>query len=153
MNIESKLYGTEGPDGAEPLSPKLQRMNDWVLQTLGVVLRNFGIKQAKLDVTKSGLAPVIRLHIKPMKGIKPPQVLSEIDFDMMNGVAKSLMVRFGISDISITLTKAERKELQEYWEYIDTGITAESAAADALDKLQMKLELDIDPGDTVSNDA
>lgn len=128
MKIEVAMYGQKEDGVAAPAVPQpIYRLVQWIVQTLSVIMRTFGIAEVKLDIAPAGLVPVSSVKFQAMDKMSVPPELETIRLEIIRGMLKTAMERFGIGSIHLELTVDERTELQEYWSYLQTGIAPKPA--------------------------
>ena len=128
MKVDVSMFGEKAGDSEAPAVPQpLYRMVQWMVQTISVIMRTFGIADLRLELTQSGMIPVSTIKFRPMAGMDPPKELVDIRLEMIRGVLLTGMERFGIGTIKVKLSEDEQKELREYWNFLQTGVQPDAA--------------------------
>lgn len=128
MKVDVSMFGEKSDGKDAPAVPMpLYRMVQWMVQTLSVIMRTFGIAELRLELTPSGMIPVTTIRFQPMPGMDLPKDLADIRSAVMRNMLASGMERFGIGMIKLTLSEEEKTELREYWSFLLTGVPPPAA--------------------------
>ena len=119
MQIKVEIFADE--KGQSHLPMELSRMNDAILQNMAVIMRSFSIGHIELKVSQAGLLPATELGFKPLLDEALPEPLKLVRSDIVRGILRTYMERFGVRSVDIVLSEAELTELRTYWKFLSTG--------------------------------
>ena len=146
MKIDMTMYGQKAGEQTEAAVPQpIYRLVQWAAQTMAVIMRTFGVAELKLELVPSGIVPVSTIKFQAMQEQGMPKELEDIRLELIRGVMLTLMERFGIGSIKLTLTQPEKAELSGYWEYLKTGQQAAPEAGDDSIFAKVPLPVETDP--------
>ena len=130
MKVDVAMFGEKTGDLEAPAVPQpVYRLVQWMVQTMSVVMRTFGISELRLELVQSGVIPVSVIKFQPMADMDVPKELADIRLELIRGMLLTAMERFGIGTLKLTLSDAEKDELRGYWSYLRTGTQSKAPEA------------------------
>lgn len=154
MRLSITAYGQQQGDKSVPAVPDpVHRMVNPIIQSMAIIMRSFSIATVKLELVQSGMVPVSLISFKPLDDEHIPVTVKDMRPEILRGVLRTVLERFGLSSITISLDDNELNELREYWNYLESGQTQSEAADIAeLEFDDIELPVQTDPGDVLKTD-
>ena len=119
MKAGLHFFGQIGADNVPAAVPAMFRMHEMIVHTLAPLLRAFGIREVVLTLIPAGPVPISKKQFAAFDMDAPAEVVAARP--EIVAVLIGLMERFGVHDLSIDLSEAEKQELKDYWKFLDSG--------------------------------